>query len=71
MLNKSYKTIYDFVLAHTKPTKGKIKVVEDGKEMFLEGDELKTFCDGLKERLDKKEAKVFVEKTRVVVMKRG
>lgn len=66
----SYATIYDFVLAHTKPTNGKIKVVEDGKEMFLEGEELRAFCDELKERLDRKEAKVFVEKTRVVVMRR-
>lgn len=69
MLNKSYSTLFDFIYDKIRITfKGKIKVVEDGRERFLSRKELKVFCFHLKERLEKKQIKLLVKKDRLVVM---
>ena len=59
----SYQSIYDFVITHTKRTpEGLIKIVEDGRERFLNRQELKSLCSELKEKIEKKQIRLSVKK---------
>lgn len=59
----SYQSIYDFVITHTKRTpEGLIKIVEDGRERFLNRQELKSLCSELKEKIEKKQIRLLVKK---------
>ncbi|MEK8535264.1 hypothetical protein P2R41_23165 [Escherichia coli] len=59
----SYQSIYDFVIAHTERTpEGLIKIVEDGRERFLNRKELKSLCSELKEKIEKKQIRLLVKK---------
>ena len=65
---KDYQSIYDFVITHTKRTpEGLIKIVEDGRERFLNRQELKSLCSELKEKIEKKRVKLFVKKDCIIV----
>lgn len=60
---KDYQSIYDFIIAHTKRTpEGLIKIVEDGRERFLNRQELKSLCSELKEKIEKKQIRLLVKK---------
>ena len=60
---KDYQSIYDFVINHTERTQeGFIKVVEDGRERFLNRQELKSLCSELKEKIEKKQIRLLVKK---------
>lgn len=63
MLNKSYSTLFDFIYDKIGITfDGKIKVVEDGRERFLNRQELKSLCSELKEKIEKKQIRLLVKK---------
>lgn len=62
MLNKSYSTLFDFIYDKIKITfDGKIKVVEGGRERFLNRQELKSLCSELKEQIEKKQIRLSVK----------
>lgn len=68
---KDYQSIYEFIIAHTKRTQeGFIKVVEDGRERFLNRQELKSLCSELKEQIEKKQIRLLVKKDCLVVVGR-
>lgn len=61
MLNKSYSTLFDFIYDKIRITfDGKIKVVEGGRERFLNRQELKSLCSELKEQIEKKQIRLSV-----------
>lgn len=63
MLNKSYSTLFDFIYDKIRITfDGKIKVVEGGRERFLNRQELKSLCSELKEQIEKKQIRLSVKK---------
>lgn len=63
----SYQSIYDFVITHTKRTpEGLIKIVEDGRERFLNRQELKSLCSELKEKIEKKTNQAVSQKRRLI-----
>ena len=65
---KDYQSIYDFVVNHTKRTpEGLIKIVEDGRERFLNRQELKNLCSELKEQIENKRVKLFVKRDCIIV----
>lgn len=64
----SYQSIYDFVIAHTERTpEGLIKIVEGGKERFLNRQELKSLCSELKEKIERKQVKLFVRRDCIII----
>lgn len=68
---KDYQSIFEFIIAHTERTQeGLIKIVEGGRERFLNRQELKSLCSELKEKIEKKQIKLLVKKDRLVVMGR-
>lgn len=68
MLNKSYSTLFDFIYNKIRITfDGKIKVVEDGGERFLNRQELKSLCSELKEQIENRQVKLFVKKDCIIV----
>ena len=68
MLNKSYNSIFDFVNDKIRITyNGKIKVVENNKESFLNRQELKNLCSELKEKIENKRVKLFVKRDCIIV----
>ena len=68
MLNKSYSTLFDFIYDKIRITfNGKIKVVEDGRERFLNRQELKNLCSELKEKIENKRVKLFVKRDCIIV----
>ena len=68
MLNKSYSTLFDFIYDKIRITfNGKIKVVEDGRERFLNRQELKSLCSELKEKIENKRVKLFVKRDCIIV----
>lgn len=68
MLNKSYSTLFDFIYDKIRITfNGKIKVVEDGRERFLNRQELKNLCSELKEQIENKRVKLFVKRDCIIV----
>lgn len=68
MLNKSYNSIFDFVNDKIRITyDGKIRVVENNKESFLNRQELKSLCSELKEQIERKQVKLFVKRDCIVV----
>lgn len=68
---KDYRSIYDFVIAHTKRTpEGLIKIVENGKERFFGGDKLKDYCSQLREMVERKQVRLFIRNDGIYVMGR-
>lgn len=68
MLNKSYSTLFDFIYDKIRITfDGKIKVVEDGGERFLNRQELKRLCYELKEQIENRQVKLFVKRDCIIV----
>lgn len=71
MLNKSYNSIFDFINAKIKITyDGKIRVVENNKERFLNRQELKSLCFKLKEQIEKKQIRLSVKKDGLFIVVR-
>lgn len=65
---KDYRSIYDFVINHTKRTQeGLIKIVEGGKERFLGGDKLEDYCSRLREMVERKQVRLFIRDDGVYV----
>lgn len=68
MLNKSYNSIFDFINAKIKITfDGKIKVVKNGSDKFLNRQELKSLCSELKEQIENKQVKLFVRRDCIII----
>lgn len=68
MLNKSYNSIFDFINAKIKITfDGKIKVVKNGSDKFLNRQELKSLCSELKEQIERKQVKLFVRRDCIII----
>ena len=68
---KDYQSIYDFVIAHTERTQeGLIKIVEDGRERFLNRQGLKSLCSELKEKIEKKQIRLLVKKDGLFIVVR-
>lgn len=68
MLNKSYNSIFDFINDKVKITfDGKIKVVKNGSDKFLNRQGLKSLCSELKEQIENKQVKLFVRRDCIII----
>ena len=65
---KDYQSIYDFVNDKIRITyDGKIKVVENNKESFLNRKELKRLCYELKKQIENRQVKLFVKRDCIII----
>lgn len=68
---KDYRSIYEFIINHTKRTpEGLIKIVEGGKERLLGGDKLEAYCSRLREMVERKQVRLFIRNDGIYVMGR-